>query len=103
MDSISRICRRVMERLCGESVKLNDRRQYVYDGRTGGCLATATKQPLKRMEPGLVVQVQDFAPALQKHPESMTASFELKLNRAHRLELGHRAGELRQQDLTAGR
>jgi multimeric flavodoxin WrbA len=43
----SSICRRVIERLYGESGKLNDRGQYVYYGRTGGCLVTGNEDGVK--------------------------------------------------------
>lgn len=36
----SSVCRRVIERLYGESGKLNDRGQYIYYGRVGGCIVT---------------------------------------------------------------
>jgi multimeric flavodoxin WrbA len=43
----SSVCRRVIERLYGESSKLNDKGQYVYYGRVGGCLITGNEDGLK--------------------------------------------------------
>lgn len=43
----SSVCRRVIERLYGESGKLNDDGQYVYYGRVGGCLVTGNEDGVK--------------------------------------------------------
>jgi len=43
----SSVCRRVIERLYGESGKLNDKGQYVYYGRTGGCVVTGNEDGVK--------------------------------------------------------
>ncbi len=43
----SSVCRRVIERLYGESSKLNDKGQYIYYGRVGGCLITGNEDGLK--------------------------------------------------------
>jgi len=43
----SSVCRRVIERLYGESGKLNEQGQYVYYGRTGGCVVTGNEDGVK--------------------------------------------------------
>ncbi|HUG99002.1 MAG TPA: flavodoxin family protein [Gammaproteobacteria bacterium] len=43
----SSVCRRVIERLYGESGKLNDKGQYVYYGRVGGCIVTGNEDGVK--------------------------------------------------------
>lgn len=43
----SSVCRRVIERLYGESGKLNEKGQYIYYGRTGGCIITGNEDGLK--------------------------------------------------------
>ena len=43
----SSVCRRVIERLYGESAKLNPSGQYVYYGRVGGCLVTGNEDGIK--------------------------------------------------------
>lgn len=40
-------CRRLIERLYGESGKLNDKGQYIYYGRTAGCLVTGNEDGIK--------------------------------------------------------
>lgn len=43
----SSVCRRVIERLYGESGKLNDKGQYLYYGRVGGCIITGNEDGIK--------------------------------------------------------
>jgi multimeric flavodoxin WrbA len=43
----SSVCRRVIERLYGESGNLNDKGQYIYYGRTGGCIVTGNEDGIK--------------------------------------------------------
>jgi multimeric flavodoxin WrbA len=43
----SSVCRRAIERLYGESGNLNDRGQYIYYGRVGGCLVTGNEDGVK--------------------------------------------------------
>jgi len=43
----SSICRRVIERLYGESGKLNDKDQSIYYGRVGGCIVTGNEDGIK--------------------------------------------------------
>jgi len=43
----SSVCRRVIERLYGESGKLNDKGQYVYYGRVAGCVITGNEDGVK--------------------------------------------------------
>jgi multimeric flavodoxin WrbA len=43
----SSVCRRVIERLYGESGKLNDKGQYAYYGRVAGCIVTGNEDGVK--------------------------------------------------------
>ena len=43
----SSVCRRVIERLYGESGKLNDKGQYLYYGRVGGAIITGNEDGIK--------------------------------------------------------
>ena len=43
----SSVCRRVIERLYGESGKLNDKGQYIYYGRVAGCVVTGNEDGIK--------------------------------------------------------
>lgn len=43
----SSVCRRVIERLYGESGKLNEQGQYIYYGRVGGCIVTGNEDGVK--------------------------------------------------------
>jgi multimeric flavodoxin WrbA len=43
----SSVCRRLIERLYGESGKLNEHGQYAYYGRVGGCLVTGNEDGIK--------------------------------------------------------
>ncbi len=43
----SSVCRVLIERLYGESGKLNDNGQYIYYGRTAGCLITGNEDGIK--------------------------------------------------------
>ena len=43
----SSVCRRVIERLYGESGNLNEKDQYIYYGRVAGCLVTGNEDGVK--------------------------------------------------------
>jgi len=43
----SSVCRRVIERLYGESGSLNDEGQYIYYGRAAGCIVTGNEDGIK--------------------------------------------------------
>lgn len=43
----SSVCRRVIERLYGESGKLNEKGQYIYYGHVGGCIVTGNEDGIK--------------------------------------------------------
>jgi len=43
----SSVCRRIIERLYGESGKLNEKGQYLYYGRVGGCVVTGNEDGVK--------------------------------------------------------
>jgi multimeric flavodoxin WrbA len=54
----SSVCRRVIERLYSESGKLNDKGQYVYYGRTAGCVITGNEDGAKHCAMSLQYALQ---------------------------------------------
>src|SRR3546814_13422887 len=48
----SSVCTRVIERLYGNSAQLNERGQYAYYGRVGGCIITGNEDGDKHCEIG---------------------------------------------------
>ncbi len=44
---ITSVCQRVIERLYGQSGELNDKGQYAYYGRAGGCIVTGNEDGIK--------------------------------------------------------
>ena len=54
----SSICTRVIERLYGYSGKLNDKGQYAYYGRVGGCIVTGNEDGIKHCAMNLLYSLQ---------------------------------------------
>jgi len=54
----SSICSAVIERLYGYSGNLNDRGQYVYYGRVGGCIITGNEDGVKHCSMGILYALQ---------------------------------------------
>jgi multimeric flavodoxin WrbA len=54
----SSVCQRVIERLYGNSAQLNDRGQYAYYGRVGGCLVTGNEDGIKHCAMGILYALQ---------------------------------------------
>lgn len=54
----SSICTRVIERLYGYSGELNDRGQWAYYGRTGGCLVTGNEDGIKHVAMNVLYSLQ---------------------------------------------
>jgi len=54
----SSICRRVIERLYAESGRLNDRGQYLYYGRVGGCIVTGNEDGVKHCAMSILYALQ---------------------------------------------
>lgn len=54
----SSVCRRVIERLYGESGKLNDKGQYLYYGKVGGCVITGNEDGVKHCAMSLFYAMQ---------------------------------------------
>jgi len=54
----SSVCRRVIERLYGESGKLNQSGQYIYYGRTGGCIITGNEDGIKHCAMSILYALQ---------------------------------------------
>ena len=54
----SSICSRVIERLYAQSAQLNDKGQYVYYGKVGGCLVTGNEDGIKHVAMGVLYALQ---------------------------------------------
>ncbi|MGI9017823.1 MAG: flavodoxin family protein [Euzebya sp.] len=54
----SSVCTRVIERLYGFSSELNDRGQYAYYGRVGGCLVTGNEDGVKHIAMNVLYSLQ---------------------------------------------
>lgn len=54
----SSICTRVIERLYGYSGKLNDKGQYAYYGRVGGCVVTGNEDGIKHCGMNILYSLQ---------------------------------------------
>ena len=54
----SSVCTKVIERLYGNSAKLNDRGQYAYYGRAGGCLVTGNEDGVKHCAMNILYSLQ---------------------------------------------
>ncbi|PZS14526.1 MAG: flavodoxin [Pseudonocardiales bacterium] len=54
----SSICTQVVERLYGNSSQLNDRGQYAYYGRVGGCLVTGNEDGVKHCAMNVLYSLQ---------------------------------------------
>lgn len=65
----SSICRRVIERLYGESGKLNKNGQYIYYGRVAGCIITGNEDGVKHCAMTIWVEVFVHGIARLRRPE----------------------------------
>ncbi|MGB0135540.1 flavodoxin family protein [Dokdonella sp.] len=54
----SSVCRRVIERLYAESGKLNEKGQYIYYGRVGGCIVTGNEDGIKHCSMSVLYALQ---------------------------------------------
>lgn len=54
----SSVCQRVIERLYGQSGELNERGQYAYYGRVGGCIVTGNEDGIKHCGMGILYSLQ---------------------------------------------
>jgi multimeric flavodoxin WrbA len=54
----SSVCTRVVERLYGSSSELNDKGQYAYYGRVGGCLVTGNEDGIKHCAMNILYSLQ---------------------------------------------
>lgn len=54
----SSVCTRVVERLYGYSAELNDKGQYLYYGKTGGCLVTGNEDGIKHCAMNILYSLQ---------------------------------------------
>lgn len=60
----SSICTRVVERLYGYSGRLNDKGQYAYYGRVGGCVITGNEDGAKHCAMNLLYSLQHLGYAI---------------------------------------
>ena len=54
----SSVCTKVIERLYGQSGELNDKGQYIYYGRVGGCLITGNEDGIKHCSMNILYSLQ---------------------------------------------
>ncbi len=54
----SSVCQRVIERLYGNSALLNERGQYAYYGKVGGCIVTGNEDGIKHCAMGILYALQ---------------------------------------------
>lgn len=54
----SSVCRRLIERLYAESGKLNDKGQYIYYGKVGGCVVTGNEDGIKHVGMSVLYALQ---------------------------------------------
>ena len=54
----SSVCTRLIERLYGNSGQLNDKGQWVYYGRVGGCLVTGNEDGIKHVAMNVLYSLQ---------------------------------------------
>lgn len=54
----SSVCTRVIERLYAQSADLNEKGQYVYYGKVGGCIVTGNEDGIKHVAAGVLYSLQ---------------------------------------------
>jgi multimeric flavodoxin WrbA len=54
----SSICTRVIERLYAQSAELNEKGQYIYYGKAGGCIVTGNEDGIKHVASGVLYALQ---------------------------------------------
>ncbi|RPH56982.1 hypothetical protein EHM82_02310, partial [bacterium] len=54
----SSVCQKLIERLYGMSSQLNDRGQYSYYGKVGGCIVTGNEDGIKHVAMGVLYSLQ---------------------------------------------
>ncbi len=54
----SSVCSRVIERLYAQSAQTNDKGQYIYYGKVGGCLVTGNEDGIKHVSMGVLYALQ---------------------------------------------
>ncbi|PWK53398.1 flavodoxin family protein [Pleionea mediterranea] len=64
LGEVSSVCRRVIERLYSESGKLNDKGQYIYYGRVGGCIVTGNEDGVKHCAMSTLYSLQHLGYAI---------------------------------------
>lgn len=66
----SSVCTRVVERLYGNSGQLNDRGQWVYYGRTGGCIITGNEDGAKHCSMNILYSLQHLGYVIPPQADS---------------------------------
>lgn len=54
----SSVCTRVIERLYGQSAELNNKGQFIYYGKTGGCIVTGNEDGIKHCAMNILYSLQ---------------------------------------------
>src|SRR3546814_3008699 len=67
----SSVCTRVIERLYGNSAQLNERGQYAYYGRVGGCIITGNEDGAKHCAMNVLYSLQHLRP--EEHTTELKA------------------------------
>ncbi len=66
----SSVCTRVIERLYGNSGQLNDRGQWIYYGRTGGCIITGNEDGAKHCSMNILYSLQHLGYVIPPQADS---------------------------------
>jgi multimeric flavodoxin WrbA len=66
----SSTCSRVIERLYAHSAQLNDKDQYVYYGKTAGCIVTGNEDGVKHVAKGVLYALQHLGYVIPPQAEA---------------------------------
>jgi multimeric flavodoxin WrbA len=66
----SSTCSRVIERLYAHSAQLNDKGQYVYYGKTAGCIVTGNEDGVKHVAKGVLYALQHLGYVIPPQAEA---------------------------------
>lgn len=58
LGQASSVCQRIIERLYGESSNLNEKGQYAYYGKVGGCIITGNEDGIKHCSMSILYSLQ---------------------------------------------
>lgn len=66
----SSVCKKVIERLYAYSGKTNDKKQYIYYGRVGGCMITGNEDGIKHCSAGILFSLQHLGYTIPPQADS---------------------------------